>query len=96
MRHDEVDWPQVLGPRSESTIALRRDFHRHPELSGHEYRTAAIIAERLHAAKLDEQHVLHGASSPVDVAATARGRSGHSSSTTPIGRRNRHRKARSR
>jgi amidohydrolase len=34
-------------------IALRRDFHRHPELSHQERRTAEIIAERLHAAKLE-------------------------------------------
>src|SRR5262249_35932897 len=32
---------------------LRRDFHRHPELSFQERRTAGIIAERLHAAKLE-------------------------------------------
>ena len=31
---------------------LRRDFHRHPELSFEERRTAEIVAERLHAAKL--------------------------------------------
>ena len=34
-------------------IALRRDFHRHPELSFQERRTAEVIAERLHGAKLE-------------------------------------------
>ena len=34
-------------------MTLRRDFHRHPELSFEERRTAEIIAERLHAAKLE-------------------------------------------
>lgn len=29
-------------------VALRRDFHRHPELGFEEHRTAAIVAERLH------------------------------------------------
>ena len=32
----------------ERVIALRRDFHRHPELGFEEHRTAAIVAERLH------------------------------------------------
>jgi len=31
-------------------IEVRRDFHRHPELSGREERTAGIVAERLQAA----------------------------------------------
>ena len=30
-------------------IALRRDLHRHPELSGAETRTAGIVAQRLKA-----------------------------------------------
>lgn len=34
-------------------IALRRDLHRHPELSGSEIRTARVIAERLKALGLD-------------------------------------------
>jgi amidohydrolase len=47
------DWTQELGRRQESLVALRRDFHRHPELSFEERRTAEIVAERLHAAKLE-------------------------------------------
>ena len=34
---------------AEQVIALRRDFHRHPELGFQEHRTAGIIAERLGA-----------------------------------------------
>jgi amidohydrolase len=47
------DWlPEVLA-RQESLIALRRDFHRHPELAFREYRTAEIVARRMQAAGLD-------------------------------------------
>ncbi len=35
-------------------VALRRDFHRHPELSHQEHRTASIVSERLRAIGLDE------------------------------------------
>ena len=48
-----AEWTQEIDGRHESLIALRRDFHRHPELSFEERRTAEIIAGRLHAAKLD-------------------------------------------
>ncbi len=37
----------------EPLITLRRDLHLHPELSGEEVRTAQIIADHLHALKLD-------------------------------------------
>lgn len=46
-------WKDEVAIHQESLVALRRDFHRHPELSLQERRTAEIIAERLHAAKLD-------------------------------------------
>jgi amidohydrolase len=46
-------WSQEIDARRDSLTGLRRDFHRHPELSFQERRTAEIIAERLHAAKLD-------------------------------------------
>jgi amidohydrolase len=39
--------------RSDGLIALRRDFHRHPELGFGERRTAEIVAERLHRAGLE-------------------------------------------
>ena len=47
------EWTQELDRRREGMVTLRRDFHRHPELSFDERRTAEIIAERLHAAKLE-------------------------------------------
>src|SRR5215470_670659 len=47
------DWSDEIGRRVESMVALRRDFHRHPELSFQEKRTAEIIAERLHGAGLE-------------------------------------------
>jgi amidohydrolase len=53
MRMLTPEWTQEIGRRHDSLVALRRDFHRHPELSFEERRTAEIIAERLHAAKLD-------------------------------------------
>jgi amidohydrolase len=40
--------PDVLS-LTEEMIALRRDFHRHPELGFQETRTAGIVAERLRA-----------------------------------------------
>src|SRR5436189_2636521 len=47
------EWNQEIGRRRESLVAIRRDFHRHPELSFEERRTAEIIAERLNAAGLE-------------------------------------------
>src|ERR1051326_5063757 len=37
----------------EELIALRRDFHRHPELAHQEHRTAEVIANRLRSLHLD-------------------------------------------
>jgi amidohydrolase len=48
-----TDWSEEIGRRQDGLVALRRDFHRHPELSFEERRTAEIVAERLHAAKLE-------------------------------------------
>jgi len=48
-----TDWAGDLKTRAESLLALRRDLHRHPELSFQETRTARIVAERLHAAGLE-------------------------------------------
>ena len=48
-----LEWTQEIERRREGMVGLRRDFHRHPELSFEENRTASIIADRLHAAKLD-------------------------------------------
>jgi amidohydrolase len=53
MRKTDASWSQEVGRRVDGMVALRRDFHRHPELSFEERRTAEIIAERLHRAKLE-------------------------------------------
>ena len=53
MAKTTLEWSQEVDRRLESLVALRRDFHRHPELSLQEHRTAQIIAERLHAAGLE-------------------------------------------
>ena len=46
-------WSEEVGKRLDSMVALRRDFHRHPELSFQEKRTSEIIADRLHKAGLE-------------------------------------------
>jgi amidohydrolase len=46
------EWTEEIDRRQADLVALRRDFHRHPELSFQERRTAGIIAERLSAATL--------------------------------------------
>jgi amidohydrolase len=53
MSKPRTEWSQEIARRADDLLALRRDFHRHPELSHQERRTAEIIAERLHAAKLE-------------------------------------------
>src|SRR5499425_1628931 len=53
MTKTRLAWSEEAGRKEEGMIALRRDFHRHPELSFQEQRTAGIIAERLHAAGLE-------------------------------------------
>ena len=44
---------EEIGKREGGMIELRRDFHRHAELSFEEHRTAEVIAERLNAAGLE-------------------------------------------
>lgn len=53
MSKTTLAWSQEVDRRLEGLVALRRDFHRHPELSFQEHRTAQIIAERLHAAGIE-------------------------------------------
>jgi amidohydrolase len=48
-----TSWSEEIGKCLDSMVALRRDFHRHPELSFQERRTAEIIAERLQKAGLE-------------------------------------------
>jgi amidohydrolase len=42
-----VNLPSQLGPLLSELVALRRDFHRHPELGFREYRTRDVILDRL-------------------------------------------------
>ena len=42
------EWMEEIDRRRADLLALRRDLHRHPELSFEERRTAEIIAERQH------------------------------------------------
>jgi amidohydrolase len=53
MAKTTAEWSEEIERRGEGLIALRRDFHRHPELSFEERRTSEIIAGRLHAAGLE-------------------------------------------
>jgi amidohydrolase len=53
-------WAEEIARRHESLLALRRDFHKHPELSMQEVRTAEVIAERLRAAGLEVRTGLAG------------------------------------
>ena len=53
-------WADEIGKRGDSLVALRRDLHKHPELSMQERRTAEVIAQRLHAAGLEVRTGLAG------------------------------------
>jgi amidohydrolase len=53
MSKTSLSWTDEVARREESIVALRRDLHRHPELSFEERRTAGIIAEQLEAAGLE-------------------------------------------
>jgi amidohydrolase len=48
-----LTWVPEIENRRQDLIGLRRDFHRYPELSFQEERTAEVIAHRLRAAGLD-------------------------------------------
>jgi len=60
MTRTTLDWTEETDRRREDLIALRRDFHRHPELSFEERRTAEIVAERLSSAKLEVKSGIAG------------------------------------
>src|SRR5499425_2746987 len=53
MSKTQSTWPDEVEKRLDAMVSLRRDFHRHPELSFQERRTAEIVAERLTAARLE-------------------------------------------
>src|SRR5229473_904811 len=62
-----LEWSQEVDRRLEQMVALRRDFHRHPELSLQEHRTAQIIAERLHAAGLEVRTNIGGSTAVMGI-----------------------------
>ena len=52
MNRVPLDLAAAVAEATPSLIALRRDFHQHPELSFQEHRTARVVADRLRAAGL--------------------------------------------
>ena len=60
MSKTRPEWSEEIARRTDDLVALRRDFHRHPELSHQERRTAEIVAERLHGAKLEVRTAVGG------------------------------------
>jgi len=48
-----IDLEECTRLHAADLVALRRDLHRHPELSGEEHRTAGIVAERLRSLGLE-------------------------------------------
>ncbi|MDX2291804.1 MULTISPECIES: M20 metallopeptidase family protein [Streptomyces] len=48
--HAMID--KIAAEIDDELIGMRRDIHRHPELAGEEWRTSALVAERLRAAGL--------------------------------------------
>jgi len=49
----EAELAQAVARLRPRMVATRRDFHKHPELSGEEMRTAQVVAERLRALDFD-------------------------------------------
>ncbi|MCH8884242.1 MAG: amidohydrolase [SAR324 cluster bacterium] len=60
MSKTTLPWGEEIARRGDSLVALRRDLHKHPELSMEERRTAEVIAQRLHAAGLEVRTGLAG------------------------------------
>jgi amidohydrolase len=67
MSKTTLAWSQEIARRTDNLVALRRDFHRHPELSLQEHRTAEVIAERLHAAGLEVRTGVGGTTGVVGI-----------------------------
>jgi len=63
-RTDVDRWLDVHG---EELVALRRHLHRHPELSGEEHETTALVADRLEAAGLRPRRLTRGTGLICDV-----------------------------
>ncbi|MEE8434322.1 MAG: amidohydrolase, partial [bacterium] len=53
MSKTTLSFGEQMARRAESLVSLRRDFHKHAELSFKEHRTATVIAEQLSAAGLE-------------------------------------------
>lgn len=51
----KIDFKEEASARYERMVALRRDFHRHPELGFEETRTAGIVAKKLQALGMEVQ-----------------------------------------
>ena len=49
-----IDIAAETAARHDQLIAMRRDFHRHPELAFTEWRTAGIVVEKLRALDFDD------------------------------------------
>jgi len=60
-------WGEEVAKRLDAMVALRRDFHRHPELSFQEKRTSEIIAERLTRAGLEVKTGIAGQTGVVGI-----------------------------
>jgi amidohydrolase len=56
-----------LDEHGEGLVALRRNLHAHPELSGHEYATTDIVAERLELAGLTPRRLSSGTGLVCDI-----------------------------
>ncbi len=67
MGKNTLTWQQEMDKRAASLVELRRDFHRHPELSLEERRTSEIIAERLHTAGLEVHSGVGGTTGVVGI-----------------------------
>lgn len=50
-----IDWMAQANAMTDDLIALRRDFHRHPELAFQETRTSRIVADTLKALGMEVQ-----------------------------------------
>ena len=48
------DVDRLAAEHQNELVAMRHDIHAHPELSNREERTAGVVADHLHALKLDE------------------------------------------
>ena len=65
-----ADKPPVPESVRDTIVALRRDIHRHPELSGEETETMGRIAAALHAAGIEHRTGVGGAGIVAGIGAT--------------------------